>query len=479
MIDNNGSISATNSTDVEEIDADETTILAKTRLHTQPTSPCPSVGSCLKERFILEEEIGRGGMGVVYRALDLRKQETEDREPYIAIKLITAELKDTKASLISLQREAKKSQKLAHPNVATVYDFDRDGNDAYLCMELLEGEPLSDFLKHSINRGLPFEEALPIIQGMARGLAYAHSENIVHSDFKPGNVFITNNGNVKILDFGIARASNTAENGNDQTVFDAGMWGAITPRYASPEMFLGKDPDPRDDIYALGCVAYQLLTGKHPYNGETSIKAIEAKLSPPTIKGISREANRILKQSVSLSRESRTLTIEKFLNGIEPPSPNNKRLLPAMLTITVLVALSFAGWWQFDRIGEDRATGPENSIWFAKAKKIPATSQSKIDRLFEVADAHASVGRYLSPPTSNAAEVYVAILKLQPGNTKALEITGAIADAVKRKINKLRSENKISEARDTLKEALIAMPEQPTLKKLQELPELEKTSGSE
>lgn len=474
MIENNGSISAADSPDSEDVNSDDKTVLTKTRLHTQPTSSCPTVGSCLKERFILEEEIGRGGMGVVYRALDLRKQETEDREPYIAIKLITAELKDTKASLISLQREAKKSQKLAHPNVATVYDFDRDGNDAYLCMELLEGEPLSDFLKHSINRGLPFKEALPIIQGMARGLACAHSENIVHSDFKPGNVFITNNGNVKILDFGIARASSTAENGNDQTVFDAGMWGAITPRYASPEMFLGKDPDPRDDIYALGCVAYQLLTGKHPYNGETAIKAIEAKLSPPIIKGISREANRILKQSVSLSRENRTLTIEKFLEGIEPPSQNNKRVLPAILTAIVLIVFSLAGWWQFDSMGNDRAPGPENSIWFAKAKKIPATIQSKIDRLFEVADAHASVGRYLSPPTSNAAEVYVAILKLQPGNQKALEITAAIADAVKRKIDKLRGENKINEARSTLEEALNAMPEQPTLKELKNLPELNK-----
>lgn len=440
--------------------SDETTVLTQNR---PVQKDVIGVGSRLKDRFILEEEIGRGGMGVVYRALDLRKQEAEDREPYIAIKLISTNLKETKESLISLQREAKKSQKLAHPNVATVYDFDRDGNDAYLCMELLEGEPLSDFLKKQVNRGLPFAEALPIIRGMAQGLAYAHEENIVHSDFKPGNIFITNKGNVKILDFGIARAFTPANQDKDHTVFDAGIWGAITPRYASPEMFLKEPPDPRDDIYALGCVAYQLLTGKHPYDGKTAIKAIEAQQSPPTVKGLSRQANLALQKSVALSREKRSNNIAEFLQGLEPQEKKSNNLWVVSSVATVLLGFALMIWMQINNNKEIANAGAETSPWQANERAVEAQTQIKIKRLLDVAIAHASIGRYISPPTSNAAEVYMAILELQPGNTQALEMANAIADAVVQKVQRLQASELNNEALQTMNEALSVLPDHPKL----------------
>ena len=108
--------------------------------------------------------------------------------------------------IIAMQREARKAQTLAHPNISTVYDFDRDGQIIFMTMELLKGDPLDAFIKKNPN-GIPREQAFGIVRGLCLGLAYAHNKNIIHSDFKPGNVFLTDDNRVKILDFGIARAA--------------------------------------------------------------------------------------------------------------------------------------------------------------------------------------------------------------------------------------------------------------------------------
>lgn len=440
------------------------TVLTEARTQIKPGNASHGVGSTLKDRFVLEEEIGRGGMGVVYRALDLRKKETEDREPYVAIKLISSEVKQLRESLIALQREAKKAQKLAHPNVATVYDFDRDGDEAYLCMELLQGEPLSDLLKRYVNRGMTFAEALPIIQGMARGLGYAHQENIVHSDFKPGNVFVTKKGSVKILDFGIARAFTPENQSKDQTVFDPGDWDAITPSYASPEMFLRQDPDPRDDIYALGCVCYQLLIGRHPYDKTTAIKAINSNLKPPVIKSVSREINTVLQKSVALDRDKRISSIEEFLEGITPKKKQTN-YWPVVVGCIAVVCAVLAGWYLLNQSKEIKATiaVAEGNIWRSQEQPVDAETESKINRLFEIADAHMSVGRYIEPATSNAAETYTAILTLQPGNSVAIEKANAIAQAVLNKVDRLTANGDIDEAERLLDEALTVLPEHPLL----------------
>ncbi|MFI0415486.1 MAG: serine/threonine-protein kinase, partial [Candidatus Thiodiazotropha sp.] len=212
------------------------------------TSNVVAVGSVLKNRFVLEEMLGRGGMGVVYKARDLRKVEAMDRDPYIAVKVLSKDFQANPDSFIALQRESKKAQQLAHPNIVTVYDFDRDGPNVFMTMELLEGEPLDQLIRRLRPATLPTQQALSIIEQMARALAYAHSENIVHSDFKPGNVFLTSKSVVKVVDFGIARAAKSADRpAEDATVFDPGSLGALTPTYASCEMLEYGEPDPRDD----------------------------------------------------------------------------------------------------------------------------------------------------------------------------------------------------------------------------------------
>ncbi|MFT5548682.1 MAG: putative Ser/Thr protein kinase, partial [Candidatus Azotimanducaceae bacterium] len=261
-------------------------------------------GMILKERFVLLEKLGQGGMGVVYKAKDLLKVEAQDKNPYVAIKVLTDAFKKYSGSFIALQREASKAQRLAHPNIATVYDFDRDSNTVFMTMEFLQGKPLNQLIKEIAKKPLKTNQALHIIEALCSGLAYAHEKLLIHSDFKPGNCFLLNDGQVKLLDFGIARASTQTDEDRENTMFDPAKLSAVTPAYATPEMFAGMNPDPRDDIYGLACVAYQLLAaGKHPYNKVSALKIKELGIKPKPIKGLNRKQQRTLMKALTVSRE--------------------------------------------------------------------------------------------------------------------------------------------------------------------------------
>ncbi|TQK03572.1 protein kinase-like protein [Herbaspirillum sp. SJZ107] len=294
------------------------------------------VGETLNGRFVLEECIGFGGMGTVYKALDLRKLEAADRKPYIAIKVLNVQFRGHPKSLIALQREARKAQALAHPNIVSVYDFDRDGPMVYLTMEYLQGKPLSQLLRAPGFAGMPYADTLRIVTGMANALAYAHGHGFVHCDFKPGNVFLTDAGNVKVIDFGIARVFQKAEEDVDVTVFDAGSLGALTPAYASPEMLENRDPDPRDDIFALACITYELLTGHHPFNRLSSVQARGAGMRPQRPSGLGRSQWQALKCGLALEREARTPTVARFLDGFGTGGMVSRHGLAAAAAIGVL-----------------------------------------------------------------------------------------------------------------------------------------------
>ena len=274
------------------------------------------VGDTLNGRFVLEECIGFGGMGTVYKALDLRKLEASDRKPYIAIKVLNVQFGAHPQSLIALQREAKKAQTLAHPNIVTVYDFDRDGPMVYLTMEYLSGEPLSHLLRAADFGGMSVDKAMRIVNGIGRALAYAHERGFVHCDLKPANVFVTHRGDVKVIDFGIARVFRQPEEDAEATVFDAGSLGGLTPAYASPEMIEHQVPDPRDDIYALACITYELLTGRHPFNRLSATQARNAGMKPQRPENLSHAQWRALRCALAFDRESRTPTVTRFLDDL-------------------------------------------------------------------------------------------------------------------------------------------------------------------
>jgi serine/threonine protein kinase len=301
-------------------------------------------GSVLKDRFELMDVLGEGGMGKVYKARDLLKVEAKDKNPYIAVKTLTGDFKQHPESFIALQRESSKAQRLAHPNIATVYDFDRDGGTVYMTMEMMEGDELAKYIKHLPAGGLPVPEAMNIIRQLCDGLAYAHSKQLVHSDFKPGNAFLTKDGTVKLLDFGIARASKTRKDTvGETTVFDPGQLGALTPAYATVEMFEGLDPDPRDDIYALGAVAYELLTGKHPFNKLSAPKVLEKGLKPAPVAKLTGRQNKALFKALALRREDRTLTVEDFWDGMRPRKSRTKQIAAGVVAgIIILTAALYS-----------------------------------------------------------------------------------------------------------------------------------------
>jgi serine/threonine protein kinase len=314
------------------------------------------LGTVLKERFILEEEIGRGGMGTVFKARDLRKEEAQDRDPFVAVKVLNEDFRNHPESFKALQREAKKSQALAHPNVASVFDFDRDGSTVFLVMELLEGPSLHSLIESRAGRGLPRSEVLRIVHSVGAALAHAHKKGVIHSDFKPANVIRTFDGTVKVLDFGIARAFLPKADGTSRTTrFDVAALRALTPAYASPEMLLGQPADPRDDVFALACVTYELLSGRHPFGYSTALAAQRegAKLVP--IENVHRKTWRALQHALAFSRAERTPSVAEFLNQLEPAHRMSPRAIGAAASVLLFIGAAVAVYFVALQDGTDTA----------------------------------------------------------------------------------------------------------------------------
>lgn len=352
-------------------------------------------GSVLKDRFVLDRLIGQGGMGSVYRALDRRKQEARDSQPYVALKLLNDDFRKHPDALVALQRETKKSQLLAHPNIVTVYDFDRDGTQVFMTMELLQGDPLDVVIRRRASLGgLPLNEALTIIDRMARGIAYAHKKGLVHSDFKPGNVFLTQEGEVKILDFGIARAARGIVNSDsgDQTHFDPASLGALTPAYASLQLMEGEAPEPSDDIYALACVAQELLTGRHPFLDVSGHKLSAAEvrdrgLRPAAMPKIPKRVRRCVCKGLALDRPERFADAGQFLDAIKPRVRMGRKVLAALVLLTLAASVS---WFLVIRDSDMMVTldGLPSSL------DLSRDLIREGDRMFEAGDVPQAYARY-------------------------------------------------------------------------------------
>ncbi len=306
-----------------------------------------AVGRMLKGRFLLEKEIGRGGMGVVFLARDERKVEARDRDPYVAVKVLNDEFRRHPDSLIALQRESRRSQSLAHDNIVRVYDFDKDGATVFMTMEYVDGCDLKTLIRERAYGGMPLRQAWPLIEGMALALKRAHDAGVVHSDFKPGNVMVTRTGMPKVFDFGIARAGkHMGDQVGEQTVFDAGTLGALTPAYASLEMIHGKEPTPSDDIYALGCVTFELLTGKHPFDKVSAEVAMKRGRKPPSVPGLTKRQCQALNDAVAFSGEHRLKSADQLLEGLREITLRERvgpLLAYGALVVAVLAIGAYAG----------------------------------------------------------------------------------------------------------------------------------------
>ncbi|MGR8947346.1 MAG: serine/threonine-protein kinase, partial [Gammaproteobacteria bacterium] len=385
-------------------------------------------GTVIRGRFQLDKVLGVGGMGTVFRGRDLIKVEARDKNPYVALKILNEDFKDHPDGFIALQREASRQQKLAHPNITTVHDFDRtEDGTFYLTMELLEGQPLNRYIKKVVRqqKGLPFEQAFPMIEGLANALIYAHERDIVHSDFKPGNCFITTDGTMKVLDFGIARAVKTpGQSDTEKTIFDPGKLGALTPPYASVEMLEEQEPDTRDDIYALACVAYELLSGKHPFNKLRATTARDNNLVPMPIKGLKKHQMQALNRGLGFTREERSQTVREFLEELRgrPSRFGNPWItIPSVAVILAAVSIfPMIGMMkerEIDRLVESLRSGEPFRVEETLAQlRQPAVDASVRDRVL-VASRNEVLDHY---DTQIAEKINVSANRIDLGGARAL-----------------------------------------------------------
>jgi len=215
--------------------------------------------------FKITEVIGRGGMGVVYKGHDTRLDRV------VAVKAMPSHLLEDAAAKARFQREAKLLASLNHPNIAAIHDIiEQEEGASYLVLEYVPGQTLDQRIAH---KPLKLEQALSIGQQVAEAISAAHEKGVVHRDLKPGNIKITPDGRVKVLDFGLAKTSVSKDASGEPSVTQAGRVIG-TPAYMSPEQACGKPADHRTDIWSFGCIMYEMLTGHLPFEGETTTEIL-------------------------------------------------------------------------------------------------------------------------------------------------------------------------------------------------------------
>ena len=307
----------------------------------------PEPGDVIAGRYEIEGLIGRGGAGFVYRAVDHCRLEAGSEDPRIALKVLKPELAQLEEAQRRLLSEGVRGAELHHENLVRVIDVGHDDGLCFLTMELLEGDTLrSAILRHS-PEGFESQQALGILAGIARGLAFLHGRGLVHGDLKPGNIFLTSEGQPKLLDFGTAAPG---RHGREPTLFAAAPPGR-TPAYASPEALAGDQLKFSDDIFSLGCVACELFSSKHPFDRVQADEARDRRMRaslPRSISGTHRQALAAALQFDGTRRPPDAAAFIKAM-GLENKGPNRAGLALAALgglaagILLVLAIISPAG----------------------------------------------------------------------------------------------------------------------------------------
>ena len=219
-------------------------------------------------RYQVVRSLGRGGMGEVFQAFD------HDHNRFVAIKVIDAAASCEQEVLKRFEREARSAMALSHPNVAQIYSYEHtDDNSPFIVMEFVDGDSLDRLLKN--NPDVPFSTLVDIALQIARGLENAHHHGIIHRDIKPSNIIVQPDGQVKIIDFGLAKSM------WEQTMITATDMVVGTPRYLSPEQGMGRGVDHRSDMYSLGCTFYEMVTRQCPFEADTAIVIMQMHVNKP------------------------------------------------------------------------------------------------------------------------------------------------------------------------------------------------------
>jgi predicted Ser/Thr protein kinase/tetratricopeptide (TPR) repeat protein len=272
-------------------------------------------GAVLADRYEVIDTLGVGGMGAVYKVFDRRLTRA------VALKTIHPELAATPIMMKRFKHEVLLAQKITHKNVVRIFDIGEDQGTTFITMDFIEGVSLKDLIREK--GAFPPNEAVAVIREICRALEAAHSEGVIHRDLKPQNIMIDKSQRVVVMDFGIARSSDSS--GGTQT-------GALlgTPDYMSPEQARMEDVDARSDIFALGLIFYELLSGKLPFTGKTVVETLfirtkERAIPPAEIqRNVPKGANDIVVKCLEPEREKRYQSVTEILNDLETFDPTKK-----------------------------------------------------------------------------------------------------------------------------------------------------------
>lgn len=288
----------------------------------------------LAGRYEVRAMIGRGGMAQVHLGFDTRLSRV------VAIKMLRTDLARDSLFQTRFRREAQSAASLNHPNIVAVYDTGEeelhtpDGSSVqvpYIVMEYVEGHTVRDLLAGGAP--VPIDEAIEIISGVLAALEYSHSHGLVHRDIKPGNVMLTNQGKIKVMDFGIARAVTDSQATMTQTNAVVG-----TAQYLSPEQARGEVVDARSDLYSTGCVLFELLTGRPPFKGDSAVSVAYQHVSelPPTPSSLTSDVpeaiDRVVMKALAKDKEQRYRTAHDMLSDLERAARGAMVLAPATST---------------------------------------------------------------------------------------------------------------------------------------------------
>lgn len=264
------------------------------------------IGSILTARYALTHALGLAGVGRFYRAVDRDSRE----QRAVTIQLVAGNLRGRPRALEALQRAVVRSQSLEHPNVASLCDIDRDGDRVFIVMEDLQGRWLSQLIREVRGRGLSHDAAWPIVAGIAQGLAHAHGRGVVHGDLNPHSVFLGVDGVPKIVNFGLAHAIPDNE---ALDVLDTQTLRAYSEAYSTEASNEPSEAHAADDLYPLGVIAYELLTGAHPFQRNSLAEARRKNLRCTPAPGVHRRARKLIEHCLSFERERRPEDAEAFV----------------------------------------------------------------------------------------------------------------------------------------------------------------------
>ena len=318
-----------------------------------------AIGDVLRHRYKVVGVLGHGGMATVFEAVDEYRVDLPTTSQRLAVKVLHTAVTQREELLTELQREFQHLQLLSHPNIVRVHEFDRDGDIAFFTMEFLNGALLSQVLGARKGVALSRPYALAIMRDVGAALAHAHSRGVLHGDINPQNIFITNNGELRVLDFGASHTILRDRWSADNKLTERAP--VATPGYASCQVLEGQYPDARDDIFAFACVAYVLLSGKHPFPNRTAVEACAQRLRPPRPPRITNQQWRVLREGLRWERERRPADVQQWLDRfdlaaaaprlpklpllVNTPPPSGLSVKRAATGIIAAALLAAIGYW--------------------------------------------------------------------------------------------------------------------------------------